>query len=370
MKIAVMLRGIGERQGTGIYTQNVVDRLLAMDTANEYVCLYNSQQDLGRYAHLDHVTERVLSVRHKALWDQVAVPMAARREDVDVIFHPKFTVPFFTGRKTVMTIHGASWFVHPELYGRATVAYIRLFMPFYCRRANLILSNSELTTNDFVRILKVPREKIVTIPLGVTEQFKVIEDRNRLDEVRQRYNLPEKFILSVSRYDPRKNFVNLIAAFRLLRQRTSCKLVVAGIGCEKYREEFHLDDDGTADDVLFLDWVNQDELPALYNMARCLFFPSVYEEFGIPTCEAMSCDCPPVISKTGNLPSIAGDAGIVVDPFDHEEMADALEKVYTDDSLHAQLVARCRERAPYFTWERCARETLDALNRIGALREA
>jgi glycosyltransferase involved in cell wall biosynthesis len=365
MRIGIMLRAMSERQGIGIYTQNLADKLLPMDPVNEYVLFYSEDRFLGRYGHLPNVTEKVVKGSHKAVWDQLLIPAAARREGLDVIFHTKFTVPFFTRCKTVMTIHGASWFVHPELYGRATVAYIRAFMPLYCRRADAILSNSQLTTDDFVRILKVPRAKITTVRLGTSERFRPVTDAAVREQTRREFGLPEKFILTVSRHDPRKNFKNLIAAFRLLRRRIPCKLVVTGIGCEKYREEYRLDEDGTADDVLFLGWVDQEKLPALYSLAHGMFFPSVYEEFGIPTCEAMACGCPPIVSTTGALPEIAGDAGLLVDPFNPAEMADALEKLYTDDALRADLSARSLERAGLFTWERCARETLGVLNRLG-----
>jgi len=157
---------------------------------------------------------------------------------------------------------------------------------------------------------------------------------------------------------------DLIAAFRLLRKRTACKLVVTGIGCEKYREEYRLEEDGTADDVRFLGWVEPSELPLLYNLAHGLFFPSVYEEFGIPVCEAMACGCPPVVSQTGALPEVAGDAGLIVDPFNPAAMADALERLWTNPALRADLVQRCLARAAEFTWDRCAQDTLTAFNRL------
>lgn len=364
MRIGVMLRTYEDRQGIGVYTHNLMDELLPLDSANDYILYYRNPALLGTYSRFPNVQEKVISAPGKAAWDQVKLPMAARRDGVDLIFHPKFTVPLFTSRKTAMTIHGASWFVHPELYDRLGVAYIRFFMPLYCRKANLILSNSTLTTEDFIRILKVPREKITTVRLGTNPDFKVITERLPLEDYRSQKKLPEKFILSVIRYDPRKNFKNLIAAFRLLRKRTPAKLVVAGLGCEKYREEYRLAEDGTDADVTFLGWVDQKELPQLYNLAHLHFFPSVYEEFGIPVCEAMACGCPPVVSKTGALPEVAGNAGLIVDPFNPAEMAEALERLWSDSAFHSELVRRSLARAAEFTWNRCARETLAALNRL------
>ncbi|MCX7591345.1 MAG: glycosyltransferase family 4 protein [Kiritimatiellae bacterium] len=362
MRIGVMLRAIGEKQGIGIYTRNLMDRLLPMDGQNHYVLFYRSTEYLGRYAARPNVTEKLVPAGNKAIWDQIKIPLEARREGLDLIFHPKFTVPFFTRCRTVMTVHGASWFVHPELYRRLDIAYIKAVMPLYCRRADAIIANSDLTREDFIRLLGVPPQKIHTIYLGTSETFRVIEDPGTLEAVRKKYRLPERFILSVIKYDPRKNFKNLIAAFRILRQRVESKLVVVGIGCEKYVAEYGLEADGTARDTTFLGWVDQSELPALYNLATCLFFPSVYEEFGIPTCEAMACGCPVVVSKTGALPEIAGDAGLLVDPFNPEEMADVLQRLLEDNGLREQLSRRGLERARNFTWQRCAEQTLRVLN--------
>ncbi len=365
MRIGVMLRAIDEKQGIGIYTRNLIDEMLPIDATNEYVFYYRNPEFRGTYAHYPNVTERLIKARGKLAWDQIAIPSAARQDNLDLIFHPKFTVPLFSKRKTVMTIHGASWFVRPDLYpNKLDLAYVRAVMPVYCRKADYILANSDRTRDDFIEILKVPASKIETVRLGASPAFTVVKDEAVLAHIRSQYHLPEHFVLSVIKYDPRKNFKHLIAAFRLLRKRMPCKLVVAGIGCEKYIQEYGLEDDGTADDVQFIGWVEQADLPALYTLATCHFFPSVYEEFGIPTVEAMACGCPPVVSNTGALPEIAGDAGLIVDPFNPPEMADALERVCSDPELRAALSNRSRERAADFTWARCARETLAALNRF------
>lgn len=367
MRIGVMLRSFEDRQGIGVYTQNLMEHLLPLDKVNEYVLFYRNPELVGRYARHANVREIALTASNKGAWDQFAVPMAARREQIDLLFHTKFTVPFFTCCKTVMTVHGASWFVRPDLYAnKLDVAYIRLIMPLYCHKADFIISNSDLTTDDYIRILGVPPAKIKTVRLGTNASYKPVTDQARLAGVRAKFSLPDRFILSVIRHDPRKNFKNILAAFRLLRQRLPCRLVVTGLGVEKYRAEHRLDADAIGADIHFLGWVDQADLPVLYSMARCHLFPSVYEEFGIPVTEAMACGCPPVVSTTGALPEVAGDAGLLVDPFNPAAIADALERIYRDDSLYRALVERCLIRSRLFTWERCANETLAILNAVGA----
>ena len=364
MNVGVMLRSMDEQQGIGVYTKNLMDHLLPLDRRNQYVLYYRNPQFLGRYAAYPHVREKLVTAANKVLWDQVRIPIEARRDQIDVLFHTKFTVPFLTRRKTVMVVHGAAWHTNPELFRRIDNLYVRIMMPWYCRKATAILSNSELTTQDHIRILGLNPSKIHTTRLAADDRFGIISDAGMLRQVREKYRLPERFILSVIKYDPRKNFGNLIQAFRLAHERVGCKLVVVGIGCEKYREEYHLKESGLDDHVLFLGWLEQPELPALYNLAVGLFFPSVYEEFGIPVCEAMSCGCPVVVSTTGALPEVSGEAGILVDPMNPREMAEALSRIWTDDGYRATMAQRALERAKEFSWAKCARETLTVLESL------
>jgi glycosyltransferase involved in cell wall biosynthesis len=370
MKIGVMLRTIDERQGIGVYTINLMREILDLDARNDYVLMYKNPAFMGTFASYPRVKEILVPARSKAWWDQISVPRAARREGVDLLFHTKFTVPLFSRIPSVMIAHGASWFVRPDIYpNKLDLAYIRLFMPLYCRKTSAIIANSDLTRDDYIRVLRVPPEKISTVRLGMNRDFKVIEESQHLDSMRKKYSLPDRYIISVIKYDPRKNFENIIKAFRLLRQRLPVKLVVAGIGCEKYRDEYRMGEDGTDQDVSFLGWVDQQDLPALYNMASCMLFPSVYEEFGIPTVEAMACGCPVVVSETGALPELTGDAGVIVDPFNPESIADGLESLMGNEENRKRHASLCLERSKMFSWQRCAEETLAVLNRLGPHQE-
>lgn len=359
MKIAVMLRAIDEKGGIGIYSRNLMDNLLPLDTKNEYILFYRNPALLGRYAHYDHVRERFVRGVNKAIWDQVMIPLQAKREGADLIFHTKFTVPFFTSRKTVMTIHGASWFTHSELYKKHDIMYIRAVMPLYCKKATAILSNSDLTTRDFIHTLGISPNKIRTTRLAAGDCFAPINETDVLNQTREKYGLPHRFILSVIKYDPRKNFHHLIKAFKICHSRVPCKLVVVGKDCERYRD-VHIRGEPELDrDVVFLGYVEQQDLVAIYNLADVLFLPSIYEEFGIPVCEAMACGCPVVASKTGAPPEIAGEAGIYVDPMNPWEMAEALYMVWTDEKIRREKGRLGLLRSQEFSWKKCAMQTLE-----------
>jgi glycosyltransferase involved in cell wall biosynthesis len=368
MRIGVMLRTMSERQGIGIYTRNVMDHLVELDRRNEYVLYYRDPELIGRYAGRPNVRERLIPGRNKAVWDQIRIPRAAREDGVDVLFHTKFTVPFLTRIPSVMVLHGASWYTNPEVYPKLDIMYIRAVMPLYCRKAAAIMSNSDCTTRDFIHYLSLPPAKLHTANLAANDGFRPITDRTVLDAVRRRYALPDRFILAVIKYASRKNFGNLIAAFENLRRTTECKLVVVGRDCDRYRDDYRLAERGLTDDVLFLGWVEQDELPAIYNLAEFLFFPSIIEEFGIPVCEALACGLPMAVSKVGAPPDLAGEAGIFVDPYDVGDMTAAITRLWNDPALRRAKSALALERSRLFSWRKCAEATLAVLERVGGQR--
>ena len=357
-----MLRTLDEKFGIGTYTRNILDALLKLESNHQYILFYNNEAHLGKYAHYPNVEERMVKAPNKLLWDQVAIPLASRKAKVDVLFHTKFTVPFLTKCKTVMVLHGASWFVHPELYeNKLDLTYIKMAMPLYCRRSNFLIANSNLTKNDFINILHVPPEKIKTIYIGVNPIFRSIHDQEVLNEVKKRYNLPDRFILTVGRYDPRKNFPTIFRAFTKCRDAGALKLVAVGKDSWKYKQDCRIGKSGFEDDVIFSGYVELDDLPAFYNLAEAFIFPSVYEEFGIPLIEAMACGCPIVASNTGAIPEITGYAATLADPYDADKMAQGINQLMQDAEFRQTLIEKGLRHVKKYSWENVAKETLDVL---------
>jgi glycosyltransferase involved in cell wall biosynthesis len=375
MKIGVMLRTIDRKRGVGIYTNNLMDHLLPLDEKNEYVLFYYNLESLGRYAQYEHVREKLVeapisSLRFREfsfpdaasrfIWDQVKIPIEAKREGVDLLFNPADSVPLFAGCKTIMVLHGSEWYVNPRMHKLLDRIYIRIMMPLYCKKACLLISNSELSKRDFVNILRVSEEKIKTIYFGVDPRFRHIEDDDIFwKQAREKYHLPEKFILYVGRIYPGKNFGNLLHAFSRIHTSLPQKIVVAGHPRWDYQSVYaSIEKLGLQQKVLFTGWVPQEDLVAFYNLADMFIFPSFYEAFGIPLLEAMACGCPAVASQTGALPEIAGGAAFFVNPYNPDEIAEAIQKVLTEDNLRKKLIEKGLQRAKAFSWEKCARETL------------
>jgi glycosyltransferase involved in cell wall biosynthesis len=365
MRIGIMLRTLDERGGIGVYTRYLTEELLDIDRGNQYVLLYRNPSHVGRFARYSNVLERVIKAPNKALWDQVAVPYTCWKERLDVVFHPKFTVPFLAPCKTVMVVHGADWFIpeYARFYTRLDVAYIKAMLPLYCRRAAVVLSVSQLTTDHFNKILRLRPGKMRTVYFGPGKHFKRVENPAQLQTVKQKYNLPDRFILTLSKYGGggRKNIEGVFKSYELVHGKIPHKLVVGGKDCFRFRRDYGIPADGYGRDVLFPDWVDQSDLPAIYSLADVYLYPSNLEAFPIPITEAMACGTPIITSNANGLEEIAGSAALLVNPENPEEIADAVHRVLTNAELQAELSAAGLARSRLFTWERCAKETLEIL---------
>jgi len=363
-----MLRTLDEKGGIAVYSRNLIETLLDLDPRNRYELLYRSPEQLGRYATRSNVREHLLEAGSKALWDQWIVPRACRRLGVDLILHPKFTVPLLATVPTVMVLHGADWFLPDaaQFYTRLDRAYMRVFMPLYLRKARVALSVSQLTTDDFVRIFRLSPGKVRTVYFGPARHFKRVTDPATLVAVREKYRLPERFIFTLSKLGggERKNIRGVFDAYARLHGQVPHKLVVGGKDLERFRQDYSIPADGWGRDVIFPGYLDQVDLPAIYSASDVYLYPSNQEAFPIPLTEAMACGTPIITSHANGLEEIAGSAALLVDPRNAEEIADAVLKVLTDHSLAARLTAAGLERSRTFSWDACARRTLAILTEV------
>lgn len=372
MRIGIMLRAIEEKGGIGVYTRNIVAELLARDKANEYVLFYRNGENIGRFAAHPNAHERVITGNNKAWWDQVAIPLACRREGVDVLFHPKFTAPLLAPCPVVMTVHGADWFMPDQAiyYTKMDVRYMRTMTPLYFKKCAAVISVSQLTTDNYNQVLRLPPDKVRTIYFAPARHFRRVEDTAVLQDVKGRYHLPDRFILTLTKRlgDGRKNLGQIFQAYKLYHERAPhpAKLVVGGKDCYLYKAEYGIPDNGYGADILFPDWIDQQDLPAVYSMADLYLYPSNLEAFPIPLTEAMACGTPIVTSNVNGLAEIVGEAALLVDPRDAAAIAGAVEQVLGDAALQAELTAKGLARSPLFTWDNCAAQTLALLEEVAS----
>jgi len=365
MRIGIPMKAFDpEWGGPGTYTIELVNRMINLGGEHEYVLIYPS--DISGRASKPQtgkaVQELATSRRRGIIWDQLTMPALVRKAGIDVLFSPFMSIPIRGDYPKVFTIHGAERYVVPGML-RAD-QYLRwVFMDgVLTRLAHRIIAVSETMAKEYCRATGCDPRKVRSIPLGVGSHFTVLNDAAGLTATRAKFNLPQDYLLFVGRIFPNKNFGNLLRAFARIEKQIPHKLVVAGGVRWRFEDDLALVDQlGLRDRVQFLDFVNRDELVHLYNMATCFVYPSFYESFGLAQVEAMACGCPVVAANTGALPEIAGDAALFCDPKSPEEIAGAIMRLVSEPQLHAQQRAKGLERARLYTWERCARATLDVL---------
>ncbi|MBN1565527.1 MAG: glycosyltransferase family 4 protein, partial [Anaerolineae bacterium] len=228
----------------------------------------------------------------------------------------------------------------------------------------LVISQS--TADDLQNLLHIAPEKMTIHLLGVNEQFKPLPAAD-VRAVTAHHKLPDTYILFVGTFEPRKNIAGLLNAYAILRAAVpdAPPLVLVGRRGWLYQDMFaQVDALHLADHVIWLEDAPFDDLPAIYNGAAALVMPSFYEGFGLPALEAMACGTPPIVSNRSSLPEVVGDAGLLIDPDQPSELAEALRRVLQDSDLHAQLRAQSLLRAATFTWRKTTESVLQVYQNL------
>jgi len=348
--------------GIGTYIRNLVNELGRLDHEDEYVLLTKPEDAAAAAAAGPNFRAVVETSRPYSMAEQWRVPMAAARARADLLHEPHYVLPPLTRCRTVVTIHDCIHLRFPEyLPSRAAFAYAHAMIRLAARKADRVLTVSDASKRDILHYTGVAPEKVVVVHNGLDTRFAAAPDADAIDRVRQRFQLDHPFVLYVGNIKPHKNLERLIAAFASMRADgpDGLKLVVIGDETSKHpglRQAVHrhrLDKH-----VRFFGFQPAATLVTFYRLARAFVFPSLYEGFGLPPLEAMANETPVVTSNLSSLPEVAGDAAVLVDPYDVASIADGIRRAVTDEPLRQELIARGRARAREFSWARAAADTL------------
>lgn len=302
----------------------------------------------------------------RLIWEQTVFPIMVRRYQIDLLHSLHYTRPFALSCSSVVTFHDMTFFLYPHLHTRPKRIFFPLTIQLSARNSDALIAVSESTRQDSIRLLGVSPQKIFTVPLGVTEDFRSTSDTILLTDVSQRYELPEKFILYVGLVEPRKNLPFLLQTYRhLIDKGIPHDLVIVGRFGWMYQDVFtQVEELKLRDRVHFTGYVSHQDLPIVYNLASLFVYPTRYEGFGLPVLEAMACGTPIVSSAVSSLPEIVGDAGILVPPGDQAALSRAMLDVLSNRTLQKQLTTKGRHQAAQFTWERTAQKTLKVYQHV------
>jgi len=354
--------------GIAEYTKRLVQALAHLDGDEEFVILY-SRKDARHNLVTDNPRFKrgiLWTPSHHRL-ESWLLSLELSRFRLDVMHSPDFIPPHSNIFRTVITVHDLAFLLYPHFLTKESARYYGQ-IDQAVRRANHIITVSESTKRDTMRLLGVPERKISVIYEAANPLFRPMpreEARRALQEAG--YSLPPAYILFVSTIEPRKNVPALLKALRNLRGRYRLphKLVLAGRKGWLFDDVFTLVNQlRLEDDCIFLGHVPVEHLLYLYNAADVLVHPAFYEGFGLPPLEAMSCGTPVIVSNVSAMPEIVGDAGLLIDPHDVEDLTVAIWRALTDEALRAQMRERGLARAKLFSWEKAAEQTLAVYRQV------
>ena len=367
--------------GSGQYINHLIRQLARSGDESEYVLI--DVKDAGRKTQDTCDSHPASCILHSVstpfdsisenlakLWfEQVSFPRTCRRQGVEIAHVPYFASPLFPTTPTVVTVHDLIPMLLPAYRGSILVRLYTRLVAAAAKKADIVLTDSEASQQDIVRLLGIPPERVRVIYLAVDDIYQPVLDEHRLTGIRRKYGLPESYLLYLGGFDQRKNVPTLLKALAQLAKDSRFFLGVAGRLPEKGSDFFPdprriVQELGIGERVVFTGWVPEEDKPALYAGARALVFPSLYEGFGLPPLEALACGTPVIASNRGSLPEIVGDGGLLLEPDDVEGLTEAMEKLLADDDLQTDLQQKGLAHAARFSWEKTARETLAVYREI------
>ncbi len=283
----------------------------------------------------------------------------------DLYFFPNFVLPPVSKGKTAVTIHDMSYARFPEFAEDRNRQFLETHLRDTVDRADAILTVSQFSADEIANILGVDRNKIYPVYHGISRHFKPPEEK-RISSALTHLNIRQPYLLTVGTVEPRKNIPFLIEMFETLTHFTG-KLVIAGMPGWKYEPILDaMRRSRRADDIVYLRYVGNSHLPALYTGAEAFLLASRYEGFGFPPLEAMACGTPVISSDCGSLREILGDGALLMNSFDRDQWAHALWRIVTDLTYRAELTARGQAWVQRYTWENTARKTWDIFRKVAS----
>jgi glycosyltransferase involved in cell wall biosynthesis len=366
LKIGIDLTGLW-REATGIFVaaSKLARQLLDIDTQNRYTLFFSREVHRDFRDLPSNAQASVIPTREEFLTKQLIMGGLCNALRLDLIHFPAFPPPITCLRPFIWTLHDATPWLFPETMDLKGRLYYRWIGSHAARSSRLVVTDSEDAKQKIAHALNLPQRKVRVVYLGIDATFKRVVDKLLLESVRERYRLPEKFVLAVGTREPRKNLLSLVRAYKRMRRANETKLGLVIVGRAGWNSNAVESVSGSRDEhIVLTGFVPLSDLIAIYSLASVFILPSLYEGFGFPPLEAMACGCPVIVSDRGSLPEIVSDAAILIDPESDDSLMSAIRRVEGNQLLREELVRRGLERAKYFSWKAAANKTLDLYHEV------
>jgi len=363
--------------GVGEYTYNLLANLFKIDQRDQYQLFYNAQADVAaNLPRFNYPNVKFFGFKYpnKLFNFSLKFFKYPKIDDLikntDIFFAPNLSFFALTNSsKKIITVHDLSFELYPSFFSLKRQFWHKVINPQKLMSAfDKIIAVSQNTKNDLINYYEIQTNKIKVVYSGIDHELFQPRDKNlpEFAQIKAKYQLPEKFILFLGTLEPRKNITGIIEAFNLLKNNFSefadLNLVIAGEKGWGYKKIFDLAQRSPfTKQIFYLDYINRQDKPFLYNLAELFIFPSFYEGFGFPALEAQACGLPVIASSNSSFPEILGGSAFLVKPDQLEEIALAINQILTNSTLKQNLINKGLENVKRFSWQTCAQETLKYL---------
>jgi len=371
MKIGIDARlALRKRRGMGRVLLNLISHLAMTDKTNKYVLYLEKKDEDNVLPANDNFTKRILPHRNYPLWEQFYLPKACSEDRLSVLHCPANTAPVKPPKsvKLVMTIHDVFFLKSDRLLHRSRSMYQNLGGLYrrFCLKSlrtkiDHIITVSEFSRREIQSLLGIDSEIITVISNGIDDNF-FQNDKKKDEALLRNLNVHSKFIFHLGGTAPNKNTLFAIKSYQLLireKKYNHLDLVIGGI-CPESNNHItrFVRRQALQDRVKFLDHVTDKELKSVYSNCELFLFPSLYEGFGLPPLEAMACGTPVVASNLTSMPEVVGEAAILVDPENPDNIKAALARILQDEQLKMKLIQTGKQHAQNFKWEKSTNRVL------------
>lgn len=366
MRFSIDARGINLYKGSGIgtYTENLLRELLNIDNKNKYSIFWAGD----KYENYKKENSKIIftSKKHGTFYENYYYPNYIEENTIDLHHIPQNGIglnKLYTS-PVIVTIHDLIPYILPETVGRGYLERFLRDMPLIINNSKAILTVSEYSKKDILKFFpSVDKNKIFVTPLAANSSYKPIDKNLCTEFIKNKYNIDFPFILYIGGFSTRKNVKELIIAFNKIHKslKKDYKLVLCGsirdegIKLQNLCKELFIDNK-----VIFTGFVPDEDLPIFYNSADLFIYPSLYEGFGLPPLEAMSCSTPVITSNLTSIPEVTGDCAVLINPFNKDELAEALINLLNCPDLLKEYGEKGYKKSLDFTWKNTATLTLNA----------
>ena len=355
------------KHGMDIVALELIRALQELDHENNYFIFVRPDVDEQCLNLHDNFTLVKVEGANYVHWEQVALPRAVRTYKLDVLHCTANTAPLLLNIPLILTLHDVL-FLNPSqgintatLYQKFGNKYRALLVRRLVSRCQVILTISKHAEQEIINALHIPQSQIKVLYNAVSDRFIAPVPETKLAEVQNKYKLPARYFFFLGSADPRKNMKNVLLAFvKYSRTDTDVCLLISGRLPDFLHRLLTPDEYAYIEQrCQFIGYIPDEDLPALYTLAEIFLFPSISEGFGLPILEAMACSTPVITSTLTAMPEVAGNAALLVDPYQPDNITDAIQQLANKPQLRQQLVKRGHEQITHFSWKKTAEQVLD-----------